>query len=162
MVNQITNGVGLTELVNFLDLNNDVITATIARDTIRAACIEYTDSSLVVHRLTKNINNNNRNTLTEMYSNINKQSFITDMETKKWSFEQIYIDHYCMSPSKYVSTYGNGFFQNIIRMAKSTVLKRDMNGSPTAYLPFVPHLFIHLNFNKPIKELYNITYIRKI
>ena len=42
-------------------------------------------------------------------------------------------------------------------MAKSTVLKRDMNGSPTIYLLFVPHLFIHLHCNKPIKELYNIS-----
>ena len=88
LFNQTTNGVGLTELVHCLDLNNDLITDTIARDTIRAACITFTDLSLVVHTLTKHINVNNPNTLTETYSNINKSTFINDMETKKWFFEK--------------------------------------------------------------------------
>lgn len=60
------------------------------------------DTSLVVHSFTNNIQTNNRNNLTGMYTIINKSIFISDTETKKWSFEQKFIDHYSMMPSHYI------------------------------------------------------------
>ena len=105
----------------------DTLSDSVARDYIRCLMMEMIDETAIVHTVTlceDNFRNGSNNSCTELNHNVNSRDFVTKMINMGWQFDDIYIDYFRMPVSYARSMLLPQFFNNIVKIATSTLLRR--------------------------------------
>ena len=162
---EINHGGVLNEIEQCLDKNGKQVSASVARDTIRAYFVEQLNDRALVHSV-NNCTDSYTSTLegsdTELNISINTSKFLQTMVDKDWTFNHVYIDHYKMSHPYLVDMLPKTFFKEIIKMAKSSILHKIGNKMPQIFLPLAPHTFYMIHSMEEINMVYEISYMNEI
>ena len=154
------------EVINPEDTHsNDIaITKIKKKDSTRAYMMEQIYHNINIYCVTKpkdTYYDNPNNNKSHLYIDWNSSDFISHIKHQDLKFKEMYVNNYGITADLLMKSYGEGFFQNIVNIAKENILESSEDANPRVYLPFTPSFFSYVHSTEGLKDYYSISYLKK-
>ena len=94
-----------------------------------------------VTKTTEKYYENQNNNKSHLNIDWNTSDFISDIKNQDLNFQEMYVNNYGITAPLLMKTFGEGFFKNIVNIAKENILISSDDANGTIYLPFTPSFF---------------------